>query len=103
MLATVVALAAAVECGAASSYPDLRFDFALIGDTPYNERQETNEFPNLLEELNSARLNQRQRHEAEACECCGLAYCAGRRKSVDGCMLRDTGLCWCAPAFVHRI
>jgi len=41
---------------AAAADPDLRFDFALIGDTPYNEFQETNNFPNLMEELNKARL-----------------------------------------------
>jgi hypothetical protein len=36
--------------------PDLRYDFALIGDVPYNEPQATNYFPNMIAELNSARL-----------------------------------------------
>ena len=35
---------------------DLRFDFALIGDVPYNEEQTTKGFPNMIEELNQARL-----------------------------------------------
>ena len=35
---------------------DLKFDFALIGDTPYDEAQATNYFPNLIEDLNRARL-----------------------------------------------
>ena len=35
---------------------DLRFDFALIGDVPYSEEQATNSFPNMIEELNHARL-----------------------------------------------
>ncbi len=33
-----------------------RFDFALIGDTPYNEEQVTNLFPNMIAELNAAKL-----------------------------------------------
>jgi hypothetical protein len=32
------------------------FDFALIGDTPYTDEATTNAFPNLIEELNAARL-----------------------------------------------
>jgi len=36
--------------------PDLRYDFALIGDVPYDELQATNLFPNMIEELNQARL-----------------------------------------------
>ena len=35
---------------------DLRFDFALIGDVPYDALQTTNLFPNMIEELNRARL-----------------------------------------------
>ena len=35
---------------------DLRFEFALIGDVPYDPLQTTNLFPNLIEELNRARL-----------------------------------------------
>ena len=36
--------------------PDLRYDFALIGDVPYDEAQATNYFPNMITELNQARL-----------------------------------------------
>src|SRR5438034_11601138 len=55
----VCSLAALVLRAAAAARidrADLRFDFALIGDTPYNAEQETNQFPNLLEDLNRARL-----------------------------------------------
>jgi len=41
---------------AATQYSDRRFDFALIGDMPYDAFQETNFFPNLIEDLNRARL-----------------------------------------------
>lgn len=37
-------------------YPQFRFSFALIGDTPYDDAQETNYFPNLIAELNAASL-----------------------------------------------
>jgi len=33
-----------------------RFDFALIGDTPYNDFDATNSFPNMIEEINRHRL-----------------------------------------------
>ena len=33
-----------------------RFDFALIGDVPYNEFDATNSFPNMIAEINRARL-----------------------------------------------
>jgi len=33
-----------------------RFDFALIGDVPYNEQDATNAFPHLIAELNRAAL-----------------------------------------------
>ncbi len=59
LLLTYLALAAAGCSAVASSkpaYPDVRLDFALIGDTPYNELQETNQFPNLLDDLNRARV-----------------------------------------------
>ncbi len=46
----------AAPLAAPSAYRDLRFDFALIGDTPYNDEQTTNLFPNLIEELNRARV-----------------------------------------------
>jgi hypothetical protein len=36
--------------------PDLRYDFALIGDVPYDEPQTTNYFPNMIAEINAARL-----------------------------------------------
>jgi hypothetical protein len=41
---------------ARGSSPDLRFDFALIGDVPYDEFQTTNLFPNMIDEMNGARL-----------------------------------------------
>jgi len=41
---------------ASAGSPDLRYDFALIGDVPYDEPQITNFFPNLIEEINRARL-----------------------------------------------
>ena len=31
-----------------------RFDFALVGDVPYNDEQVTNLFPNMIHELNAA-------------------------------------------------
>ena len=37
-------------------YADRQFDFALIGDTPYDALQETNLFPNMIDELNQAQL-----------------------------------------------
>jgi hypothetical protein len=42
--------------GASSLSPDLRYNFALIGDVPYDESQSTNYFPNMIEDLNRARL-----------------------------------------------
>jgi hypothetical protein len=33
-----------------------RFDFALIGDVPYSENHVTNEFPNMIRELNEASI-----------------------------------------------
>lgn len=33
-----------------------RFDFALIGDVPYTEEQATNLFPNMIRELNAAKV-----------------------------------------------
>jgi hypothetical protein len=56
-------LAAAIGLGSASAavaaepeYPDRQFDFALIGDVPYDALQETNLFPNMIDELNQAQL-----------------------------------------------
>ncbi len=46
----------AVKPAARNASPDLRYDFALIGDVPYDELQATNLFPNMIEELNQARL-----------------------------------------------
>ena len=37
-------------------YPRFRYEFALIGDVPYDDMQETNYFPNMLEELNHSAL-----------------------------------------------
>ena len=34
----------------------MKFEFALIGDTPYDDAQETNLFPNLIKDINSAKL-----------------------------------------------
>ena len=41
---------------AGTSFSDWPFDFALIGDVPYDEAQRTNHFPNLIADLNRARL-----------------------------------------------
>jgi hypothetical protein len=35
---------------------DEPFEFALIGDVPYNEYDATNSFPNMIDEINRARL-----------------------------------------------
>ena len=43
-------------CAAEPEFTDRQFDFALIGDTPYDELQETNLFPNMIAELNQAPL-----------------------------------------------
>lgn len=39
-----------------ASGPGTRFEFALIGDVPYDEAQATNGFPNMIEEINAADL-----------------------------------------------
>jgi hypothetical protein len=49
-------LGRAAPLAAPSAYRDLRFDFALIGDTPYDDQQETNLFPNMIDELNRAHV-----------------------------------------------
>ena len=36
--------------------PKLRFEFALIGDVPYDERQSASLFPNMIRDLNRHRL-----------------------------------------------
>jgi hypothetical protein len=46
----------AAAASADAPYPQFRFDFGLIGDVPYDDAQETNYFPNMLEELNRADL-----------------------------------------------
>ena len=59
LLTLLLVCASAGHClGAATkpAFPDERFDFALIGDTPYDDLQETNLFPNLLADLNRARV-----------------------------------------------
>jgi hypothetical protein len=53
-LAPVVGRAAATNETPAS--PDLLFDFALIGDTPYNDDQATNRFPNMIADINRVPL-----------------------------------------------
>ena len=47
---------ASVSDAAEPEYSDRQFDFALIGDTPYDALQETNLFPNMIDELNQAQL-----------------------------------------------
>jgi hypothetical protein len=42
--------------GGAPETRDARFDFALIGDIPYNDFAATNEFPNLIEAINRAEV-----------------------------------------------
>ncbi len=59
-LAPLLCLGAALlflsGCRTPCAGPAARYDFALIGDLPYNEQQSTHEFPNLIEELNRERL-----------------------------------------------
>ena len=46
-----------VLCGCASCpFNNSSFDFALIGDVPYNEFDATNSFPNMIAEINRSRL-----------------------------------------------
>lgn len=52
IMATVLA-GAGFWCDQASAQS---FQFALIGDVPYSDEAVTNDFPNLIEELNRARL-----------------------------------------------
>lgn len=42
--------------GAAESSDEASYDFALIGDTPYSDEQVTNLFPNLMADINRAKL-----------------------------------------------
>lgn len=54
-----VALVALIGCSlppAQQTMRNARFDFALIGDVPYNEFDATNSFPNMIAEINRARL-----------------------------------------------
>lgn len=50
----------AADAGGKSPAPPkskpVKFEFALIGDTPYDDAQETNLFPNLMADLNRAKL-----------------------------------------------
>lgn len=58
-VALLLVFASAAPClgeATKAAFPDERFDFALIGDTPYDELQETNLFPNLLADLNRAKV-----------------------------------------------
>lgn len=41
---------------AGTSFSDWSFDFALIGDVPYDDAQRTNYFPNMIADLNRARI-----------------------------------------------
>lgn len=53
------ALFAFLVSGCATMEPGIRykaFDFALIGDVPYTDDQATNLFPNMIRELNAAKL-----------------------------------------------
>src|SRR5437868_1380004 len=42
--------------GSFAAEADLRFEFGLIGDTPYDEEQTTNLFPNMIAEMNLRNL-----------------------------------------------
>ena len=48
-------IAPAAPRAAGTAFSDWPFDFALIGDVPYDEMQRTNLFPNLIADLNRAR------------------------------------------------
>jgi hypothetical protein len=54
--ALVLALALGGCATSRGAGADEAFDFALIGDTPYDAQQTTNLFPNLIRELNRAEL-----------------------------------------------
>jgi hypothetical protein len=56
LLALAGGLGESIGQAQSASSPDLRYDFALIGDMPYDDAQATNYFPNLIAELNRARL-----------------------------------------------
>jgi hypothetical protein len=59
LLALLFVGASVGQCLAASTkpeFPDERFNFALIGDTPYDALQETNLFPNMMADLDRARV-----------------------------------------------
>jgi hypothetical protein len=57
-LCSSILVAAVLGTGCATSKltPEEPFDFALIGDVPYNADQTTNLFPNMMRELNAAKL-----------------------------------------------
>lgn len=52
LAAAVIALALMTGC----AYRGHRFEFALIGDTPYTDEAATNLFPNMIEEINAANV-----------------------------------------------
>ena len=61
LLASLLMLAGCATDGSRStakeaSGPATRFEFALIGDVPYDESQATNGFPNMIHEINAADL-----------------------------------------------
>ena len=56
--AAMCALLSAAYCAADPAFAQLgSFEFALIGDVPYTDEATTNEFPNMISELNRARLS----------------------------------------------
>lgn len=55
LLALVLALAVS-GCATWCSSRDKAFNFALIGDIPYNAEQTTNSFPNMIQEINRAKV-----------------------------------------------
>lgn len=67
ILLTTVLLAVLFNCGCATqrsgggirlfSGPGTRFEFALIGDVPYDEVQSRELFPNMIEDMNAADLD----------------------------------------------
>jgi hypothetical protein len=52
----LVAAVLGTGCVTSKLTPEKPFDFALIGDVPYNAEQTTNLFPNMMHELNAAKL-----------------------------------------------
>jgi len=55
-LAALLPLVVLTGCASFCGEKEKAFDFALIGDTPYNEDQATRLLPNMIRELNAADL-----------------------------------------------